>query len=82
MDFLVPDYKYCDLVHFHIRNDFSDKLEGIITRYIDRRDRYALLHFTKEYMDTNVTVKRPDTPAYLIIDSVPNDYYMTQFTTD
>ena len=73
MAFVLPDYDNCDIVSFHIRKDFSDK-QYIITHYIDREDQFALLYYIRQYMDTNVVVRRPDTPAKLIIASIPKDY--------
>ena len=73
MSFLVPNYDLCDIVSFYIRKDFSDS-PCIMTHYIDRTDPFALLFYIKEHMDTNVSIKRPDTPAKLIVNSVPEDY--------
>lgn len=71
--FILPDYQHCDLVTFHVRKDFSDTPCNV-THYIDRRDKFALHYYIKEYMETNVAVQRPDTPAKLIVQTVPKDY--------
>ena len=74
MAFIIPDYKNCDIVTFHIRKDFSDE-PGKITCYINRRDEHALKYYIKLHMDTKVKTKRPDTPLKIIIDKVPEDYF-------
>ena len=73
MSFLIPDYDLCDIVSFYIRKDFSDN-PCIMTRYIDRTDPFALLFYIKEHMNTDVLIRRPDTPAKLILMPVPADY--------
>ena len=73
MAFIRPDYEHYDLVTFHIRKDFSDT-PRIVTHYIDRRDKFALHYYIKEYMETNVAIQRPDTPVKLILQTVPKDY--------
>jgi hypothetical protein len=73
MAFVLPEYEHCDRATFHVRVDFSD-LPGTFTHYIDRRDGFALPYYIREYMNTNVATRRPDTPARLILEHVPNDY--------
>lgn len=73
MAFIIPDYDNCDIVSFYTRKDFSDNAY-IISHYIDRNDKFALLYYIKEYMDTKVSIRRPDTPSNLIIESIPKDY--------
>ena len=45
-----------------------------MTHYIDRDDEFALLYYIRKYMDTNISVRRPDTPAKLIMNTIPKDY--------
>ena len=73
MSFILPEYELCDLVSFHVREDFSD-VPGTFTHYLDRRDEFALLYYIREYMNTNVAIRRPGTPAKLILEPVPKDY--------
>jgi len=73
MAFVVPDFINCDIVTFHIRKEFSDN-PRIISHYVDRYDPYALLYYINEYMNTNVSIRRPDTPAVLIMEKPPEDY--------
>jgi hypothetical protein len=73
MAFILPDYDNCDIVSFYVRKDFSNK-QYIMTHYIDRDDEFALLYYIRKYMDTNISVRRPDTPAKLIMNTIPKDY--------
>jgi hypothetical protein len=73
MAFILPDYDNCDIVSFYKRNDFSDG-NCIISQYIDRTDPFALLYYIREYMNTKVSIRRPDTPAKLIMEAIPKDY--------
>jgi len=73
MAFVLPDYDNSDRVTFYVRKDFSDR-PGEWTHYIDRNDDKALIYYIRMYMDTNVKVRRPGTPAKLIMPSLP-DYY-------
>ncbi len=73
MAFILPNYDNCDIVSFYVRKDFADK-QYIMTHYIDRDDKFALLYYIRQYMDTNVSVRRPDTPAKLIMAALPKDY--------
>ena len=73
MAFVIPDFKNSDLVTFYIRKEFSD-YPRIISHYVDRHDPYALLYYINEYMDTKVSIRRPDTPAVLIMSKPPTDY--------
>ena len=45
-----------------------------ITHIIKRGDIIAQRYYIKNYMDTNIKNKRPDTPAKLIIDPIPKNY--------
>tara|TARA_B100000989_G_C19351704_1_gene389388 strand:- start:351 stop:656 length:306 start_codon:yes stop_codon:yes gene_type:complete len=45
-----------------------------ITHFIKRGDTTAQRYYIKNYMDTTIKNKRPDTPAKLIIDPIPKDY--------
>jgi hypothetical protein len=74
MAFVIPDLNNCDLVTFYMRKDFSD-YPRIISHYVDRHDPYALLYYINEYMDTNVVIRRPDTPTILIMNKPPAGYY-------
>ena len=73
MAFVIPDFKNSDLVTFYIRKEFSD-YPRIISHYVDRHDPYALIYYINEYMDTKVSIRRPDTPAVLIMSKPPTDY--------
>lgn len=73
MAFIPVDKRYCDTVSFYIRPDFSDN-PGIVYEYITRGDELSLRYYIKEYMDTKVSIRRPNTPAKLIIQSIPHDY--------
>ena len=73
MSFIIPDYDLCDIVTFYVRKDFSDN-PCIMTHYIDRNEPLSLLFYIREYMDTDVAVKRPATPAKLIMTPIPADY--------
>lgn len=73
MAFILPDYDNLDRVTFHIKKHFSDN-PCIISHYIDRRDNFALRYYIKRYMDTDIAIPRPDTPAKLIVPAVPKWY--------
>jgi hypothetical protein len=67
------DHDHLDRVTFHVKKYFSDN-PCTITHYIDRRDEFALPYYIKKYMETNVAIRRPDTPAKLIVQTVPKFY--------
>ena len=62
-----------DIVTFHTRQDFND-YPCNISLYLERGDILALRYHIKFYMDTDVKIKRPDTPMQIIIDPTPKDY--------
>jgi len=76
MAFLAVDPMHSDTVTFYAREDFSNNT-CVTTHYIERGDITALRYYIKNYMDTTITNRRPDTPANLIIDSVPHNYEPT-----
>ena len=73
MAFLAVDPMHNDTVTFYVRKDFSNN-PCVTTHYVERGDITALRSYIKNYMDTTVTTRRPDTPANIIIDRVPDDY--------
>ena len=75
MSFFLPEFKDHDTVTFCIRSDFSDVSAISVTHYIKRGDELCKRYYIKQYMDTNKKDKRPETPAKLILEHIPKDYY-------
>ena len=89
MDLGFINMNKTDNVSFYIRNDFTDLVNEYqdfvdenekkeprisVSHFVERSDIFSLRFYVKKYMDTAVEIKRPETPAKLIIDPIPPDF--------
>lgn len=73
MAFFAPEDFLFDKVKFIMRKDFAD-VNNVETCWIERGDSNAVNYYISKYMDTRVKNKRADTPAFLIINKIPDNF--------
>ena len=83
---LINDERRADKVVFYQRSDFSEnrsgpfinageKIYNLVVEYIERGDKLTQLYYTKQHMDTKLCNKTNSSPAYLILDPIPEGYF-------
>lgn len=73
MAFIIPDTSVYSNVSFYMRRDFRDDIpynNYIVSHHIENGDQESLIFYINKYLNTNVTEKRPGTPAFLIMPNI------------